>query len=258
VAAGKEAVLLDCDVEEPNGHLFMAPGIERSASVTTGFPRINEDVCIHCGKCARFCSFNALLSTKKTNIVMAELCHDCGGCSLVCPVDAVSYDKREIGLTGFAGDKDDPDFIDGILHTGEFSAEKIIEAVLDVPSERSYRIIDAPPGCSCSAVQAAEGADFALLVTEPTPFALSDMKMVVEMLENLHVPAGVFINKAGENEGELLAYCEEKNLPVMEKLPFSREYGKTIVEGRLLAREHREIRELFEKLWLRIKREGNN
>ncbi len=235
----------------------MAPSLTRETPVYTAFPVINEDLCTHCGKCARFCAFNALISTKRANVVMAELCHDCGGCALVCPSGAISYGRREIGRTGVSGVPGDPDFGDGILHTGEFSAEKIIEAVLEIPSDRPHRIIDAPPGCSCSAVQAAEGADFALIVTEPTPFALSDMKMVVEMLGNLKVPAGVFLNKAGENEGELLAYCESENLPLLEKLPLSRTYGKTIVEGGLLLREYPEAESLFRHLWQLIKGMGD-
>ena len=200
----------------------MAPGIVRGVPVYTGVPRIDEDKCTHCGACARFCRFNALLITKKMNVVMGELCHDCGGCALVCPENAVSYDKREVGRIGRFVRENGQVFLDGILNTGEFSAEKIIEKVLDEPAEAFYRIIDAPPGCACSAVKAAEDADYALIVTEPTPFALSDMKMVVEMLERLGVPAGVFINRAGENEEELLAYCQDRNLPVLGKLPFSR------------------------------------
>ncbi|MDC7221214.1 MAG: ATP-binding protein [Spirochaetales bacterium] len=251
--AGADAALLDCDVEEPNGHLFMAPGLERSIPVHARFPQIDEEKCIHCGKCSRFCQFNALLITKKTNIVMSELCHDCGGCALVCPVDAVTYGEREVGQAGRFERSDGLLFMDGVINTGEFSAEKVIERVLEEGKDRAYRIIDSPPGCACSAVAAAEGADFALVVTEPTPFALSDMKMVVEMLEKLAVPAAVFINKAGENEEDLLAYCAEKNLPVMGKMPFSREYGKILVEGKLIARESDEGRALFEDLWSRIR-----
>ncbi|MDC7224261.1 MAG: ATP-binding protein [Spirochaetales bacterium] len=257
-AVGPKAALLDCDVEEPNGHLFMAPNIERNTPVYARFPQIDEDKCTHCGKCARFCQFNALISTKKMNLVMAELCHDCGGCALVCPVDAVSYGQREVGQSGRFITEKGQIFIDGILNTGEYSAEKVIEQVLAEPVDQPHRIIDAPPGCACHAVSAAEKADFALIVTEPTPFALSDMKMVVEMLEKLSVPAGVFINKAGENEEELRAYCAGKNLPVLGSLPFSREYGKILVDGGLIAEEAAEGKDLFLNLWHCITGEGEN
>jgi MinD superfamily P-loop ATPase len=234
----------------------MAPDLVRTVPVHARFPEIDEETCIHCGKCARFCQFNALLSTKKMNIVMAELCHDCGGCALVCPVDAISYGERVVGQLGRFERENGQLFIDGILNTGEYSAEKVIERVLEEDTGTDFRIIDAPPGCACSAVAAAEAADFALVVTEPTPFALSDMKMVVEMLENLNVPTGVFLNKAGENEEDVLAYCREKNLPLMGKLALSRKYGKSLVEGRLIADEFDEARTLFLDLWSRIIEEG--
>ncbi len=248
--------MLDCDVEEPNGHLFMAPAMKRDVPVYTGFPRIDEELCTHCGACARFCQFNALLSTEKTNLVMAELCHDCGGCALVCPEKAIRFEKREIGRVGRFLRGNGQLFIDGLLDTGEFSAEKIIDSVLSERGNGSHRIIDAPPGCACSAVKAAEGADYALIVTEPTPFALSDMKMVVEMLDKLSVPSGVFINKAGENEEELLAYCRDRGLPILGKLPFSRKYAGTLVEGLLLAEKHEEAGVIFADLWSRLLAQG--
>lgn len=256
-AAGAEAALLDCDVEEPNGHLFVCPDLARPVPAVTRFPVIDEDLCLHCGKCAGFCAFNALVSTKRMNIVMAELCHDCGGCALVCPVGAVTFGEREIGRTGVGIRPEGGDFVDGLLNTGEYSAERVIDQVLSASVSGNYRIIDAPPGCACAAVKAAEGAHFALIVIEPTPFALSDMKMVVEMLDKLKIPAGVFINKAGENEEELLAYCASKNLPVLGKLPFSEEYSRTYTTGGRLYDNHTEAALRFDKLWSALKERVN-
>lgn len=243
-----DIALLDCDVEEPNSHLFVNKELQEEKSVFTLYPEVS-DSCIHCGKCGSFCEFNAILSTSKHTIVMKELCHDCGGCEIICPVNAISYEKREVGKVRSFLTEDGKPFRDGVLNTGEFSSTKVIGSVLECEKERAFRIIDAPPGSACAAVETVEGADLALVVTEPTPFALSDMKMVIEMLENMKIPTAVFVNKSGDNEGELLEYCRNKNLRVLGKLPFSVDYSMAYAEGNILSDEFPEVREIFTKLW---------
>ncbi|MBN2617487.1 MAG: ATP-binding protein [Spirochaetales bacterium] len=247
--AGSDIALLDCDVEEPNSHLFCNNEFTSYEDVGALYPVIAEDICIHCGKCGSFCNFSAILCTKKMNIVMPEMCHDCGGCSLVCPVDAISYETRTIGHIRRGLFNQEQQFIDGILNIGEFSSTKIIEKVLSQGLDAKHRIIDAPPGSACAAVETVEGADLALIVTEPTPFALSDMKMVVEMLENMKIPAAVFINKSGADETELLEYCKAKELKVVGRLPFFKEYGEVYAKGGLLSSEFPEVNKLFVTLW---------
>lgn len=247
--AGENVALLDCDVEEPNSHLFVGNKFTTETSVGALYPVIDEEKCIHCGKCGAFCTFNAILCTKKMNIIMPELCHDCGGCQIVCPVDAITYEARDVGKVRKSTFIGKQPFIDGILNTGEFSSTKIIEKVLEEGLEGDHRIIDAPPGSACAAVETVEGADLALIVTEPTPFALSDMKMVVEMLENMKIPTAVFINKSSDNSTDVKEFCASKKIPIVGELPFSKKYGQSYAEGKMLTTEFPEVKEIFEKLW---------
>lgn len=247
--AEKNTALLDCDVEEPNSHLFIKRTIDVSSEVVTGFPFIDEEKCIHCGKCGKFCNFNVILNTKKTNIIMKELCHDCGGCKIVCPVDAITYKNRGIGFIREGKTLRDQSFIDGILNTGEFATTGVIKSVLNVKTNAVHRIIDAPPGTACAAVETVEGADYAVIVTEPTPFALSDMKMVVEMLENMQIPKAVFINKSGSDESELLEFCRSKHIKIIGRLPFTKKYGERYAEGDILGDIFPEVKEIFKQLW---------
>ncbi|OQY39256.1 MAG: hypothetical protein B6229_04215 [Spirochaetaceae bacterium 4572_7] len=250
--AGENVALLDCDVEEPNSHLFVKNSFNKTESVGALYPVIDEDICTHCGKCGRFCEFNAILCTKKTNIIMPELCHDCGGCEIVCPVDAITFESRPVGEvreTTFNGKQP---FIDGILNTGEFSSTKIIKEVLSKGLDSTHRIIDAPPGSACAAVESVEGADYALVVTEPTPFALSDMKMVIEMLENMNIPTAIFINKSGESDEDVIAYADSKGIKIVGELPFKKIYGEAYAKGNILAKEFPEVNTIFKNLWKEI------
>ncbi|QEN03891.1 hypothetical protein EW093_03970 [Thiospirochaeta perfilievii] len=253
--SGNNTSLLDCDVEEPNSHLFCTKPFDTIDDVGVYYPEISEDLCIHCGKCGSFCQFHAILNTKRANIVMPELCHDCGGCKLVCPVDAIEFKSRSIGSIRKGKTDKNQNFIDGILNTGEFSSTKIIQQVLKEGLTTDDRIIDAPPGSACAAVETVQGADLGLIVTEPTPFALSDMKMVVEMLENLNIETAVFINKSGENEEKLIEYCKEKKLPILGRLPFNNSYAQSYAEGKVLVNEFPEVKEIFTNLWRIIKDE---
>lgn len=253
--AGQETALLDCDVDEPNSHLFIDMEFNSKNKVEALYPTISEKDCIHCGKCGTFCKFNAILCTRKMNIIMPELCHDCGGCAIVCPVNAITFGSRSIGQVRKGTFKGKQLFIDGLLNTGEFSGTNIIKRVLEEGLDKNHRIIDAPPGSACAAVETAASADLALIVTEPTPFALSDMKMVVEMLENLKIPTAVFINKSGTNETDVIKYCHSKNLPIIGKLPFLKKYGKAYAEGKILTEEFPAVKKTFEKLWENITNE---
>ena len=253
--AGDNTSLLDCDVEEPNSHLFIEDDFKDIKPVKVNYPVIDEDKCRHCGKCGEFCSFHAILNTKKMNIIMPELCHDCGGCKIICPSNAISFGSRETGKVRTGAFNRSHFFADGELNTGEFSTTKIIHNVLKEGRESRHRIIDAPPGCACAATETAEGADFAVIVTEPTPFALSDMKMVVEMLEKLEIKTGVVINKSGEDEKDLLEYCNDKKIPILGRIPFSVEYGKSYAMGKILVNEFQELKIIFEDIWRKIENE---
>lgn len=186
---------------------------------------------------------------------MPELCHDCGGCKIICPVDSITFESRNIGKVRKGTFVGNQPFIDGLLNTGEFSSTLIIKNVLKEGLKTKHRIIDAPPGSACAATQTVEGSDIALIVTEPTPFALSDMKMVVEMLERMKIPCLVFINKSGSDENDILEYCKSKDIPIIGRLPFLKKYGQSYAEGKVLTTEFPEVNKLFKKLWKDIQHE---
>lgn len=250
-AAGKVEIL-DCDVEEPNSHIFLKPESIVEKRIGIEYPEIDKEKCTNCGECARFCRFNAFISSPSLTLTMPELCHSCGGCKLVCRENAITYKIRETGsvLKGITGDIK---LSWGLLDVGELSGVKIIEKLRSEPSKTSMRIVDCPPGTSCSTVEAAEGADFALVVAEPTPFGISDMLMVVEMLQALGVPMGVVINKAGLGDDKLHELCNERDLPILGEIPFSREAAAIYARGELLFDSDSEYRRIFTGLYKTVK-----
>jgi MinD superfamily P-loop ATPase len=230
----KNAFLLDADVEEPNSHIFIKPVVTNEKSVFKNYPMVDMERCDLCGDCGRFCKYNAILPAKNKVLVFKEICHDCGGCEIVCKKNAISYEEREIGKI-FSGDGiADIRFLYGDLNVGEVSGVKIISELREIVKDEELVIIDAPPGTSCATVEAVEGVDYAVIVSEPTPFGVSDMKMVVEMLGNMKIPFGVVVNKAGLGNDEIYEYCSEKNIEVLENIPFSEEIAKMYAIGEMM------------------------
>ncbi len=230
------SVLLDCDVEEPNAALFLNPyGLEET-TVTAQYPVIDEEICTHCGACASFCAFGALLNAKSMTIVMAERCHDCGGCALVCPVSAVSFAQRPLGKI-VKGRTNSGVFAYGELNVGEFSGVKLIkELKSSVGSGARGGVtvwMDGPPGTGCAAAETVEDSDYVVLVTEPTPFGASDMAMAAEMLFDLDIPFGVAVNKDDGGKSEVDAFCREKGIPILGRIPFDRGLAESSALGRL-------------------------
>lgn len=225
------STLLDCDVEEPNAGIFLDVSWNSVETCHSQYPEINEELCTHCGACASFCSFNAILSSSRATIPIAERCHDCGGCALVCPSHAISYAKRAIGKIG-RGRANGGDFAYGSLNVGELSGVGIIRKLRE--SHRDGLVwVDGPPGTACSAVAAVYDADFAVLVGEPTPFGVSDIAMAVEMLRNLQVPFAVVVNKAGIGDGEIYEFCHNGNIPILGEIPFDRSMAVEYAAGRV-------------------------
>lgn len=225
------STLLDCDVEEPNAGIFLDISWNSVEACHSQYPIINEDLCTHCGACASFCSFNAILSSRRTTIPLAERCHDCGGCALICPQKAISYGERAIGKIG-RGRANGGNFAYGSLNVGELSGVGIIRKLRD-SSREGLVWIDGPPGTACSAVAAVYDTDFAVLVGEPTPFGVNDMAMAVEMLRNLYVPFGVVVNKAGIGDREIYDFCQKENIPILGEIPFDRSMAVEQATGRL-------------------------
>lgn len=240
---------LDCDVEEPNGHLFLKPTIESSESVGIPVPAIDAARCIACGKCAEACEFNAIAMLKKP-LVFPELCHGCGACTLVCPVGAIRENPRAIGVaeTGRAGSIR---FAQGRLNVGEPMAPPLIRAVKARRLPDAVALYDSPPGTSCPVVATVRGADFVVLVTEPTPFGLHDLTLAVATLRPLGRPLGVVVNRA-DDDRRVQEYCQAENLPVLAELPDDRRVAEIYARGELLFDRLPDWRGRFETLWVHI------
>lgn len=231
------AVIVDADVEEPNLELFLKGELAQESEVFKSYPVIDEKKCNLCGACGDFCAYNALLPARKGVLVNKELCHDCGGCKVVCLQDAIHYEDRSIGTLRERKVLDYQSLYTGRLSIGEVSGVKIIETLREKVKNEAFVLIDSPPGTSCATVAAVEGVDYAILVTEPTPFGLSDMKMVVEMLQEMSIPFGVVINKAGVGDDSVQLYCDINRIPILGAIPFSKEYAAVYSRGELLAKE---------------------
>jgi MinD superfamily P-loop ATPase len=250
--------LLDCDVEEPNAHLFINPVIESTTTVYTPVPKIDESKCTYCGKCAEICRFRALAVVGKTILTFPELCHSCGGCVAVCPEGAVSESGRELGVIE-RGHKGDLRFIHGRLRVGEAMSPPLIKAVRKAAAANGLTIIDAPPGTSCPVIAAVKGTDFVLMVTEPTPFGLHDLKLAVEAVRILGLPHGLVINRADMGDRGVKVYAEKENIPVLMEIPFDRRIAEAYSKGFLIIDVLPEWKAAFQDLSVRIKaliREG--
>ena len=249
-------LLIDTDIEEPNSHIFLKGNIEDIKSVYTRFPEVNMEKCNLCGECGNFCKFNAIIPAKKRVIVFGEACHDCGGCEIVCKNGAISWEKREIGKI-FTG-KTHFNSINkyGKLNIGEMSGVKIIKEIYKNTEEKDF-LIDCPPGTACTTVSAVEVADFAIIVVEPSPFGLSDMKLVVQLLRDMKIPFGVVINKFDEDENIVKKYCDNEKIEIIGTIPFDRKIAEAYSKGEIIADALLEYRENFETILKRVKSYGN-
>jgi MinD superfamily P-loop ATPase len=245
--------LLDCDVEEPNSHILLQPEISETEPVCTKVPVVSEELCDYCGKCSKFCAYNALFVAPKTVIVFPELCHSCGGCKLVCPKNAITEKERQIGVIK-KGEAKGVEIVYGELNVGEAMAVPLIRAVKNQTKTGKNVVIDAPPGTACSLVASVHKTDYCILVTEPTPFGLHDLKITVQVLKDLGVPMGVVINRAGLGDRKVYEYCEREKIPVLLEIPFSKKIAELYSRGVPFVAEMPEWKDKFREVWDTIKR----
>lgn len=248
---------LDCDVEEPNAHIFLKPKIKTKEKAFIPVPRIDESRCNYCGKCAKICVYNAIAvlpgnEGKKGNIlVFDQLCHGCGACSALCPQGAIQEENREIGIVE-TGDSYGIQFIHGKLNIGEAMSPPLIRQVKSHIDDKKIAIIDAPPGTSCPVVASVKGSDFAVLVTEPTPFGLNDLILAVEVLRKIHIPFGVVINRSDLGNSKTEEYCLKEGIPILMRVPFKKEiavaYSRGVPLVKAIPAYVEEFRELFNKI----------
>lgn len=249
-----EAQLIDCDVEEPNANIFLKADIAESVDVTVEVPKIDNEKCNYCGKCSEFCAYNALAVVPSNVLVFPELCHSCGGCELVCLQDAISWSKRAIGKIEH-GVVDGFDFYHGLLNVGEIMAIPVLKALKRKVDTNKNVILDAPPGTSCPMIETLNGSDYCILVTEPTPFGLHDLKLAVDVVRHLNIPFGVIINRDGVGDKKAELYCQQEKIPVLMKIPHSKEIAQLYSKGIPFVRELSIWREEFVKLFKKISEE---
>ena len=222
--------LLDCDVEEPNAHVLLKPVITSSESVYILVPKVDEDKCTYCGKCAQVCVYHAIVVLGEHVLTFPQLCHGCGACSYLCPENAITEEGREGGVVEW-GHSDGIEFAHGKLNVGEAMAPPVIRKVKEQAHNNGVVIVDAPPGTSCPVVESIKGSDFCILVTEPTPFGLNDLMLAVETVRELNIPFGVIINRVGVGYGDVEKYCLEENIPIMLTIPLDTEIARLYSKG---------------------------
>jgi MinD superfamily P-loop ATPase len=250
----QDVQFLDCDVEEPNAYIFLKPEIESRRPVSLLIPNVDLRKCTFCGECAKVCAYNAIVVLKKEVLTFPELCHGCGGCSLLCPEKAISEKKREIGVLG-EGKAGSIRFVHARLNVGEPMATPLIRAVKKSINPNSITIIDVPPGTSCPVIEAINHSDFCLLVTEPTPFGLHDLKLAVELLKKLEIKHGVLINRAGIGDDQVKKYCDKESIPIMAEIPYDRNVAVLYSTGVPMLIEGKKYKKIFSQLWESIERE---
>jgi len=251
------AQILDCDVEEPNAHIFMKPGIREKIVACIPIPEVDEKRCTTCGRCREVCAYNAIAvippgdAVKGSVLIFPHLCHGCGACSLLCPEKAITEVPKEIGVVE-VGVSGDVRFAHGRLTVGEIMAPPLIRQVKDHIDRARTVIIDAPPGTSCPVIAAVKKSDYCVLVTEPTPFGLNDLVLAVEVLRKLRIPFGVVINRSDIGDDKVEGYCRDSAIPVLMRIPFDREIAYLYSRGIPLVREQAAYKEKFKALFTMI------
>ena len=245
--------LLDCDVEEPNAYLFLKPKINKTQVVNVSVPVVNEKLCNRCGKCADFCQYNALFVGTDDVLVFPDLCHSCGGCVLVCPAEAIKEEPHRIGTLKHAS-AGDIELVYGELDVQRPMAVPIIAEVKRQIRKDKNLILDSPPGTSCPVIQTIKGSDFCVLVTEPTPFGLHDLKIIVQVLENMNIPFGVVVNRAGAGDNRVHEFCREKGIPVLMEIPYDKRIAELYSQGTPFSQEMPEWKTKFQELFKTVGR----
>jgi MinD superfamily P-loop ATPase len=253
--ARQPVLLLDCDVEEPNAHLFLKPTITETEPVYKPVPQIDQAVCTFCGKCGEICEYNALAVLKDQVLVFPQLCHGCGGCTLLCPERAITEVGQAMGTVehGFAGNVE---FAHGMLNVGDAMAGPVIRRVKQFGHDHPLTILDAPPGTSCPVVITLLETDFCILVTEPTPFGLNDLKLAVGVVRKLGIPHGVVINRADVSDHKVEAYCAAEQIPLLMQIPTDLRIAEAYSRGQMLVEILPEYQKTFQNLLTRCIEEG--
>lgn len=252
----KYVQFIDCDAEEPNAHIFLKPAIKHIEYVKVLLPKINYHFCNFCGKCAQFCKYNAIAVLEAQVLIFSELCHYCGGCKLVCPQKAISEYEIVIGKIK-KGTSNEIEFFSGELNIAHSSPSPIIKQLKKYISKDLTVVIDSPPGTSCSMIESIEGSDFCILVTEPTPFGLNDLKLAVDVVKKMNIPYGVIINQSDIGDTGVKEFCINNNIDILMEIPYSRDIAEAYSRGEniipVLPEYKNKFKEIYEKIRNSIK-----
>ncbi len=255
-AVAKSATYIDCDVEEPNGHLFFAPEGIKEEDVTVKVPKVDEALCNGCRKCVNFCKFNALAHTADNLIIFDDICHFCGGCMLVCPQKALTETDKVIGRIQ-KGTSEHVSVYSGILNVGVASGVPIINQLLEEKNFAANKltVIDCPPGASCVVMESIKDVDYCILVAEPTLFGVHNLELVYQLVKLFKKPFGAVLNKCLEGENPAERFCIENNIKILGKIPFDTDLGALNSDAKIVAYEEKKYKDMFSSLLDRVVKE---
>jgi MinD superfamily P-loop ATPase len=261
-SSAKKSTYIDCDVEEPNGHLFFKPKDIKSEDINIKIPLVDYNLCNGCRKCVEFCKFNALAYIKDKVMLFDDVCHSCGGCMLFCPTNAISEKDKNIGEVQ-KGISDDVTVVTGMLNTGEASGVPIIKKLLsydidDNTTRDELTFIDCPPGSACVVMESIKDADYCVLVAEPTIFGVHNLEMVYELVRLFNKPYGVVLNKCMDGENPAETFCLDRNINVLGKIPFESELGTLNSNALISVRENKKYKDMFSNILQRVTKEVRN
>ncbi len=253
-AQGREIAFLDCDVEAPNAHLFLKPDLREQRSVDLLIPQVNTEICTGHGRCAEVCQYHAIVRLGGSTLVFPELCHGCGSCTLECPEHAITERPEPLGTLEAGVTPQGISFGRGLLDVGEPMAVPVIKQLKKwlPPRDDQISVWDTPPGTSCPVVESIRGADYLVLVTEPTPFGLHDLKLAAQLATELSIPAGVVINRDGVGDARVDDFCGEAGIPILMRIPLDREIGAGIAQGQPLIEIRPEYEARFQEMFAAI------
>ena len=250
---GQEISFVDCDVEGPNAHLFLQPEFQEAKNVERLIPRVDDERCSACGRCAEICQYHAIVVLGQKTLVFPKLCHGCGSCTLECPEKAITETPEKLGILEAGSTPQGIQFGRGLLDVGEPMAVPVIHQLKKWQlAQSAVSIWDSPPGTSCPVVESIRGADFLLLVTEPTPFGLHDLKLAAQLGAELGIPTGVVINRDGLGDTQVEEFCQQNLIPILMRIPLKREIGAGIAQGKTLIQIRPKYQSRFQEMFAKI------